>query len=109
MVDSMALTEWLANNYNNFGAELEFVTDRSQEGSQFCKGFGGLGGLLRYRVDFAELGGDHFEYDSGISLFVVVCELCSSHSLNVFVLQTWIWKKTLCKHLCKQAGVFTFQ
>lgn len=24
---------------------------RSQEGSQFCRGFGGIGGLLRYAVD----------------------------------------------------------
>lgn len=29
-----------------------FVVDRSQEGSQFEKGFGGLGGILRYKVDF---------------------------------------------------------
>lgn len=26
--------------------------DRSQEGNQFVKGFGGIGGLLRYKVDF---------------------------------------------------------
>ena len=35
--------EWLANTYRTFGAQLEFVTDRSQEGSQFCRGFGGIG------------------------------------------------------------------
>ena len=34
---------------------MEFVTDRSQEGSQFCRGFGGIGGLLRYAVDLTEL------------------------------------------------------
>eukprot|EP00030_Apusomonadida_sp_AF-17_P000370 a174357_3920.p1 GENE.a174357_3920~~a174357_3920.p1 ORF type:complete len:457 (+),score=198.15 a174357_3920:42-1373(+) len=50
--DSMPLIEWLAENYKSFGTKLEFVTDRSQEGAQFCKGFGGIGGLLRYRVDF---------------------------------------------------------
>lgn len=55
VVDKMSMVEWLANNYKGFGATLEFVTDRSQEGSQFCKGFGGIGGLLRWRVDFAEL------------------------------------------------------
>src|SRR5690606_24621758 len=38
VVDSVAVSEWLANNYKRFGSELEFVTDRSQEGSQFCKG-----------------------------------------------------------------------
>jgi len=38
---------------------LEFVTNKSQEGSQFVKGFGGIGALLRYQVDFLEMeGGD---------------------------------------------------
>lgn len=40
----MPLLEWFANNYKNFGATLEIVTDRSQEGAQFVKGFGGIGG-----------------------------------------------------------------
>ena len=26
------------------GATLEIITDKSQEGAQFCKGFGGIGG-----------------------------------------------------------------
>jgi len=55
VVDKITLVEWLANNYKSFGAALEFVTDRSQEGSQFCRGFGGVGGLLRWKVDFAEM------------------------------------------------------
>mmetsp|Transcript_24733 Transcript_24733/g.27047 ORF Transcript_24733/g.27047 Transcript_24733/m.27047 type:complete len:444 (-) Transcript_24733:135-1466(-) len=55
VVERITLVEWLANNYKSFGARLEFVTDRSQEGSQFTKGFGGIGGLLRWKVDFVEL------------------------------------------------------
>jgi peptide chain release factor subunit 1 len=55
IIERLALVEWLANEYKRFGAALEFVTDRSQEGSQFCKGFGGIGGLLRWRVDFTEM------------------------------------------------------
>jgi len=55
VTDAVLLIEWLANNYKRFGAKLEFITNRSQEGSQFCKGFGGIGGLLRYRVDFASI------------------------------------------------------
>lgn len=58
VLDKMSLIEWLANNYKSFGASLEIVTDRSQEGSQFCRGFGGIGGLLRYKVDFQSM-----EYD----------------------------------------------
>lgn len=60
VIDEMPLLEWLANKYKSFGAKLEFVTDKSQEGSQFCKGFGGIGGLLRYQVDFVAME----EYDS---------------------------------------------
>mmetsp|Transcript_15765 Transcript_15765/g.26334 ORF Transcript_15765/g.26334 Transcript_15765/m.26334 type:complete len:455 (+) Transcript_15765:24-1388(+) len=54
IIERQTLVEWLAENYKNFGAKLEFVTDRSQEGSQFCKGFGGIGGLLRWKVDFTQ-------------------------------------------------------
>jgi len=53
-VEKLQLVEWFANNYKTFGASLEFVTNRSQEGSQFVKGFGGIGGILRYKVDFME-------------------------------------------------------
>ena len=30
--------EWLAEKYKDFGATLEFVSDRSSEGNQFVKG-----------------------------------------------------------------------
>jgi len=53
VVDKVQLLEWFANNYKKFGAHLEFITNKSQESAQFCKGFGGIGGLLRYKVDFA--------------------------------------------------------
>jgi len=55
VVDKISLVEWLANHFKDFGAKLQFVSNRSQEGSQFVKGFGGIGGLLRYQVDFQEL------------------------------------------------------
>ncbi|KAJ7581525.1 peptide chain release factor eRF1/aRF1 [Mycena floridula] len=53
--ESQALLEWFTEKYKEFGAALEFVTNRSQEGAQFVKGFGGIGGLLRYKVDFTNL------------------------------------------------------
>lgn len=58
--ESMPFLEWLANNYKNFGATLEIITDRSQEGSQFVRGFGGIGGMLRYKVDFQAMQFDDF-------------------------------------------------
>ncbi|KAL4065222.1 peptide chain release factor eRF1/aRF1 [Scleroderma yunnanense] len=53
--EPQSLLEWFAEKYKDFGATLEFVTNRSQEGAQFVKGFGGIGGLLRYKVDMANL------------------------------------------------------
>ncbi|THH31884.1 hypothetical protein EUX98_g2323 [Antrodiella citrinella] len=55
VTEPQALLEWFADKYREFGANLEFVTNRSQEGAQFVKGFGGIGGLLRYKVDFTNL------------------------------------------------------
>jgi peptide chain release factor subunit 1 len=54
-VESEAFVDWLANNYTKFGCKLELITNRSQEGTQFVKGFGGIGGLLRYKVDLMSL------------------------------------------------------
>lgn len=54
-IDKEPFVEWMANNYKQFGCNLEFVTDRSGEGTQFVKGFGGVGGILRWKVDFAEM------------------------------------------------------
>jgi len=53
--EAQPLLEWFAEKYKEFGANLEFVTNKSQEGAQFVKGFGGIGGLLRYKVDFTNL------------------------------------------------------
>ncbi|KAM9890689.1 hypothetical protein OXX79_011252, partial [Metschnikowia pulcherrima] len=55
--------EWLAENYKSFGASLEFVTDRSSEGAQFVQGFGGIGALLRYKVNFDALVDEDEEED----------------------------------------------
>ncbi|QDS70262.1 hypothetical protein FKW77_007607 [Venturia effusa] len=67
VVDQMPFLEWLAEKYQDFGATLEFVSDRSSEGNQFVKGFGGIGAMLRYKVNFEQLQYDSDEdefYDS---------------------------------------------
>lgn len=55
VIEEKPFVEWLAENYTDFGATLEFVTDRSAEGAQFVRGFGGVGGLLRYKLNFDQL------------------------------------------------------
>lgn len=54
IVSSEPIVEWIVNSYTKFGTQLEIVTDKSEEGNQFVKGFGGIGGMLRYAVNFAE-------------------------------------------------------
>jgi peptide chain release factor subunit 1 len=64
--ETITLLEWFANEYRKFGCTMEFVTNRSQEGSQFCRGFGGIGGILRYQVnmrDFDDLSDEEFYND----------------------------------------------
>jgi len=53
--EKVPIVEWFAEHYKTMGLSLQLVTDNSQEGSQFVKGFGGIGGLLRFKVDFSTL------------------------------------------------------
>lgn len=65
LAEPMPLLEWIAENYQQFGCSLEFVSDRSQEGMQFVRGFGGIGGVLRYQLDLqllAELDDEESEF-----------------------------------------------
>lgn len=55
IVNQESFLEWIAEHYKDFGTNLEFVSDRSTEGNQFVKGFGGIGGILRYKVNFEQL------------------------------------------------------
>jgi len=60
VLDNTPLTEWFLDNYKNFVSHLEIVTDKSSEGAQFVKGFGGIGGCLRYKIEqnFDDEGGN---------------------------------------------------
>jgi len=71
IVKSQPLSEWLCENYQNSGAKLEFITDKSQEGYQFVNGFGGIGGFLRFKIEMQEenydddhAGGEEFDPDA---------------------------------------------
>lgn len=46
------LLEWLVEEHSRHGCTLEIVTDKTQEGAQFCHGLGGVGALLRYAAPF---------------------------------------------------------
>ena len=54
--EQTSLLDWFANNYKNFGTNLQIITDKSQEGSQFVKGFGGIGGNINKDQTFKTIG-----------------------------------------------------
>jgi peptide chain release factor subunit 1 len=66
--DSMVLVEWLAENFSRYGTTLELISNKTAEGEQFIKGFGGIGGILRYPMSFEtfdeeEVASDEFSDD----------------------------------------------
>lgn len=65
VVEVAPINEWLIENYRKFGAKLTFITDKSQEGFQFVKGFGGCGGFLRYSNNFMDEGGQTGKAEEG--------------------------------------------
>ena len=51
ILSKISFIDWIAENYQQFGVTLEIISDKTSEGSQFCKGFGGIGGILRFQLE----------------------------------------------------------
>lgn len=69
-VEEELLSEWLSVHYKDFGAELDLVTDKSPEGTQFHKGFTGLGGFLRYKADMEHIINDAEDWNEDDEEFI---------------------------------------
>merc|ERR1712243_104253 len=52
ILESENLGEWMSKHYKEFGIHLHFISDKTVEGSQFCRSFGGIGGIMRYKYIF---------------------------------------------------------
>jgi len=91
LVDQGSFLEWLAESYKDFGASLEFVSDRSSEGNQFVKGFGGIGAMLRYKLNLeqlADVSDDDEFYDGQCILSVTCTKVMRLTSKQIDVLET---------------------
>lgn len=91
LVDQGSFLEWLAESYKDFGASLEFVSDRSSEGNQFVKGFGGIGAMLRYKLNLEQLvdvSDDDEFYDGQCILSVTCTKVMRLTSKQIDVLET---------------------
>jgi len=55
IIESQNYIEWLSEKKERRrGAKLELVSDKSQEGAQFAVGFGGIAGILRWKVEIEQ-------------------------------------------------------
>ena len=50
--EKVSLLDWCLENTGKFGATLNVISSNTSEGTQFVNGFGGFGGILRYKMDF---------------------------------------------------------
>lgn len=52
IIESQNYIEWLSEKKDRRrGARLELVSDKSQEGAQFVVGFGGIAGIMRWKLE----------------------------------------------------------
>ncbi|EFC49356.1 eukaryotic peptide chain release factor subunit 1 [Naegleria gruberi] len=63
--EQITLLEWLVENYKAKGCTLEIITNSTPEGSQFCRGFGGMGGILTYPMNMDEVA--YYENDEHLA------------------------------------------
>ena len=63
-IEKDLLLEWLIEHHKEFGTPIELISNKSSEGSQFTKGFGGIGAILRYQMDI-----DPFSDDENMNNF----------------------------------------
>jgi len=65
--EAVEWVSWIAENYKQYGTKLDFITDRTTVGTQFVKGFGGIGCILRWNIQFEEDIINLDEYDNEYS------------------------------------------
>ncbi|KAL6045447.1 translation termination factor eRF1 [Balamuthia mandrillaris] len=67
IVKSERLMDWLCEHAREQGARLAFIGEHTDLGAQFVRGFGGIGGILRFQMPYYEEGeedgGDDYEGD----------------------------------------------
>ena len=57
---------WLATQCKAYGANLFILSDNTQEGTQFTRGFGGFGALLRWKINTLEVEEEEEEEDTKV-------------------------------------------
>lgn len=55
LINNEPLLDWLLEHCQDYGATLQLVSDRTDLGAQFVKGYSGCAGMLRWALDVNEL------------------------------------------------------
>jgi len=55
VVSCVSLIDWILEHYSESGTKIELVSSASSIANQFIEGFGGIGGVLRYKFDETHL------------------------------------------------------
>jgi len=68
LISSELLLDWILEHYQEFGSELQVVSGFSMLGVQFIQGFGGIGAILRYKLEVPlglaeEDSSEEYEFD----------------------------------------------
>ncbi|VDQ09614.1 unnamed protein product [Trichobilharzia regenti] len=84
ILDTQLLLDWLALNYRSFGTTLEIVTDKSQEGAQFVRGFGGIGGEFATDVSKSFSITQMQNYNSSLLLLLCLTPLFTVSIMHFF-------------------------
>ena len=66
IIDYEPLIDWISENSHLLQCDLHFVTDKSPQGHQFLRGFGGIGAILKCRVEF-NMPANFDEFDTSSS------------------------------------------
>lgn len=62
--NSYDLFDWLFENYDKYDIKLKLISDNSSEGKQFINGFGGIGGILKYKLNMENFNNFDEENDN---------------------------------------------
>jgi len=54
ILSSEPLLDWIFEHYKEFGAQISLISNASSIGNQFINGFGGIGGILRFKADIED-------------------------------------------------------
>jgi len=55
IVSTISLLDWILDHHSEFGTKLELVSSATSISNQFIEGFGGIGGILRFKFDETHL------------------------------------------------------